>query len=101
MNKHMYDYYLTCNEWNVRANEIKKRDNYTCQDCGSFSKLEVHHLKYKGDLLPWLYEDEELITLCKKCHKSWHLGDRTIKGLISEMYISGLLPKEIIQIFKK
>lgn len=61
------------------------RDNFTCQDCGEFHAhknkygiyvpiddgcLEVHHIvpvsKGGGD------EPENLITLCKACHKKRH-----------------------------
>lgn len=60
-------------------------DNFTCQDCGEFhalinnfnmpvpiddGQLEVHHIlpvsKGGGD------EQQNLITLCKKCHKKRH-----------------------------
>lgn len=30
--------------------------------------LEVHHLYYKRELLPWEYSDMALITLCDRCH---------------------------------
>ena len=64
---------------------ILYRDNFTCQDCGEFNafkneynvylpidndNLNVHHIKFVcdggGD------EPENLITLCKKCHKERH-----------------------------
>lgn len=64
---------------------IEYRDNFTCQDCGEFhayinkhgmaipiddGQLEVHHIKPVcvggGD------EPENLITLCKTCHKQRH-----------------------------
>jgi 5-methylcytosine-specific restriction protein A len=61
------------------------RDNFTCQDCGEFhahknehgiyvpiddGQLEVHHIlpvsEGGGD------EQQNLVTLCKKCHKARH-----------------------------
>nr|DAT25387.1 MAG TPA: NinG recombination protein [Caudoviricetes sp.] len=64
---------------------ILYRDNFTCQDCGEFNayknehgiyipidngNLNVHHIKFVcnggGD------EPENLITLCKNCHKKRH-----------------------------
>lgn len=64
---------------------ILYRDNFTCQDCGEFhafinnfdmpvpiddGQLEVHHIlpvsKGGSD------EQQNLITLCKKCHKKRH-----------------------------
>lgn len=64
---------------------IEYRDNFTCQDCGEIhnyvnehgmnipvddGQLEVHHIiplsKGGGN------EPENLITLCKRCHKERH-----------------------------
>lgn len=64
---------------------ILYRDNFTCQDCGEFhsfinefqmpipiddGQLEVHHIlpvsEGGGD------EQQNLITLCKKCHRERH-----------------------------
>ncbi len=64
---------------------ILYRDNFTCQDCGEFNafknehgiyipidngNLNVHHIKFVcnggGD------EPENLVTLCKSCHKKRH-----------------------------
>jgi len=64
------------------ANHILRRDNYTCQECGEFhalynangipmptsdGALEIHHIvavRDGGDDSP-----QNLITLCKDCHK--------------------------------
>ena len=51
---------------------IRKRDNYTCQECGGHQDdssgwnkvLDVHHIDYdKGNLDP-----KNLISLCRSCH---------------------------------
>jgi 5-methylcytosine-specific restriction endonuclease McrA len=34
--------------------------------------LQVHHKKYIGDREIWEYDDNDLITLCKKCHSDLH-----------------------------
>lgn len=74
--------------WNARggyAKHILRRDNFTCQDCGEFhavqnqhgvyvptadGELEIHHIKPVsqggGD------EPENLVTLCKCCHRGRH-----------------------------
>lgn len=53
--------------------EIRKRDNYTCQKCGKTQeqnlkemdkKLDVHHID--GDDTNNI--EENMITLCKSCH---------------------------------
>lgn len=63
----MYD------EYNVRQ-YVLKRDNYTCRCCGRHGdgiKLHVHHLETRqtGGNAP-----DNLITLCKDCHKAYHAG---------------------------
>ena len=49
-----------------------KRDQYTCQCCGSKENLEAHHL----DGYNWCHEKREdetnSITLCKNCHSNFH-----------------------------
>jgi 5-methylcytosine-specific restriction endonuclease McrA len=49
---------------------VLQRDNWRCQNCGSFQNLEVHHKiprSQSGD-------DSELnlITLCHSCHSNEH-----------------------------
>lgn len=58
--------------WKKLANKIRKRDNYTCQLCGSHEHLQVHHKKYIKGRLAWEYDEENLITLCSECHKKVH-----------------------------
>ena len=72
----MYD------EYNVRQ-YVLKRDNYTCQCCGAHStktkgvKLHVHHIETRrtGGNAP-----NNLITLCKACHKALHAEKVTLDG---------------------
>lgn len=61
-----YDEYIQSDEWKARAKAIRKRDNYTCQDCKATDvRLDVHHLTYArlGH-----ERDEDLIALCRECH---------------------------------
>lgn len=57
------------NKW---RNDCMKRDNFTCQHCGSTENLCVHHIKpYKS--FPELRTDASNgITLCQECHKEAH-----------------------------
>src|SRR5258708_34981357 len=45
-----------------------KRDNFTCQICGSKKNLIVHH--YDGDRLNNILSN--LVTLCRECHPTVH-----------------------------
>ena len=54
-------------KWLKIANEIRKRDNYTCQICGrKHCSLDVHHI------IPYRItqnnDSRNLVTLCKSCH---------------------------------
>lgn len=54
-----------CN-WDELRQIVLKRDDYTCQKCGTRQKLDIHHkerfIKSKSNAL------DNLITLCRKCH---------------------------------
>ena len=58
--------------WKAKRLEILKRDNCTCQWCGSTHNLQVHHHYYVWGREPWEYDDKALITVCRRCHKWWH-----------------------------
>lgn len=62
--------YLSSKEWKLKRIQVKDRDNYSCQICGSTKDLHVHHMS-GYDLIP----NEPiscLITLCSVCHKAEH-----------------------------
>jgi len=61
-------YYQT-SRWYMTRNKILDRDSFTCVDCGSTNRLDVHHLHYKN----FGNENmEDLITLCRECHGKRH-----------------------------
>lgn len=70
--------------------QIRKRDNYTCQECGftekqSGRKLDLHHINYcKLDNRP-----ENLILLCRSCH-----SQTNYKREDWTKYFQGILNKE-------
>ncbi len=47
---------------------ILKLDNYKCVLCQSDIKLEAHHIIEKGKNSALIFDIENMITLCKKCH---------------------------------
>jgi hypothetical protein len=91
---------LQCDEWLVRRAEILHRDNFECIKCGSsrtqytktldhqkyyyheikgeaiqsngFVSLQIHHILYIYNKLPWSYHDKYLVTLCSICHHKFH-----------------------------
>jgi len=58
--------------------EIFKRDNYTCKNCGRKRKvgdrviLNAHHKKSFTDYPKLRFTKSNVLTLCKECHKKRH-----------------------------
>jgi 5-methylcytosine-specific restriction endonuclease McrA len=55
-------------------NEALERDGWRCQDCGSATMLEVHHVKSRSKL--GHDASDNLTTLCVDCHGRRHGIDR-------------------------
>jgi hypothetical protein len=98
-----YSHLLETDDWKAKRIEILTRDGNKCTKCGSgksfgpfFSGsnkfygrkigdqpileksqkfLEIHHIYYIRNLLPWEYE-EALITLCTDCHIKTHMEEK-------------------------
>ena len=55
--------------WQKKSSHIKDRDEWKCRRCtDDLAQLQVHHLYYTPNTLPWDYPDDALITLCELCH---------------------------------
>lgn len=61
--------------WGEQSRKARKRDNYTCQICGYYSRirnLDVHHIlpliTFNGDYKS-SNQLNNLICLCRSCHK--------------------------------
>jgi len=59
--------------WHRAREERLEHDSHTCQDCGSDSDLEVHHIRpvRQFDNPSDAHYLDNLITLCKDCHPKW------------------------------
>ena len=91
--------------WERNRKKVLKRDNYTCQACGETNDeatLDVHHLeKFRSFRLPLFsgevknvlaefnYEQanriENLITLCKRCHKIVEYSDKEFHEIAKDI----------------
>lgn len=78
-------------KWQQKRKEILNRDNYECQVCkskGRFHIGECVHHKKELKLYPELAMDNDnLITLCNRCHNlihEKHLNRKKEKRIISE-----------------
>ena len=88
--KQTYAELLKDPRWQKKRLEIMQRDNFTCQYCGATDKeLQVHHLVYYENMCPWEYNGDELITLCKDCHRKAHennVNDDKMPIVIGHVY---------------
>jgi len=60
-------------DWEAYArlrSEILKRDGWRCQNCGSMTNLDVHHMRRRSNL--GNDAEDNLITLCRICHRLLH-----------------------------
>lgn len=83
--------------WQKKRLEILNRDEWKCRRCtDQFTNLQVHHLYYKHDYLPWEYENEAFITLCELCH----LKTEFIKWILNPVLFQkdGFLQRDITEI---
>jgi len=58
-------------DWYKIRELVWKRDNYTCQECGykKGHNLIPHHILPRRDYPKLIFDIDNGITLCKKCHK--------------------------------
>jgi 5-methylcytosine-specific restriction endonuclease McrA len=52
--------------------EVLCRDRWQCQYCGSLENLQIHHKQFRSR--SGTDSEDNLITLCAKCHRSLHQG---------------------------
>ena len=94
---------LSCLEWQIKRMKIFRRDGLNCTRCSKAAKnsdlrffldikgdieslsfsyaphgFDVHHLHYIKGRLPWEYENNALISVCRDCHVEIHRTE-TIK----------------------
>ncbi len=69
-----YEEQLQNLSWLDKREHIINRDNHRCKMCGRhLPSLNVHHRYYLFEHKAWEYNDEVLVTLCKKCHEFIHI----------------------------
>lgn len=63
-------------KWKHKRAIILKRDKYLCQECRKYGRrveaATVHHIKHADEHPELVYEDNNLISLCSKCHNKMH-----------------------------
>ena len=70
--KHTPKYSVNIKGWQALREIIIERDNYECRICGKDAgeeSLHVHHIDWDRTH----NEDNNLVTLCQRCHKQVHV----------------------------
>ena len=66
-----------------------------CWLCGDEEALEVHHMRYEPNLLPWDYDLEAVRVYCRTCHET---VTRCADDIWNEC--QALLPHELESVLK-
>lgn len=81
--------------WQALRLLVLERDGWRCTACKKSSKsLQVHHTKYIQGKPPFESPIEDLISLCKKCHRRQHRRPSTRPFIPSDLDDSGLSASE-------
>lgn len=82
--------------WQKLRLKIMERDEFKCRQClDDKEQLQIHHIKYIANKLPWEYPEELLETLCVDCHKSITETNESIKNSLFE--IIDFMSLEVLQ----
>lgn len=71
MSKAAYRRYLRSPYWRRVKRALKRQRGVTCERCGRGGRLEVHHVSY-AHLGRELGHLEDLLLLCRTCHRALH-----------------------------
>ena len=72
--------------WQKCRLKILERDNFTCTFCGDDkSTLHIHHIEYIKGIEPWEYDNDNLKTMCEKCHELQHLNCSHLEALLTSI----------------
>lgn len=85
--------------WQRKRLKILERDEFSCRKChDTQTNLQVHHLYYNMDLLPWEYPDEALISLCDLCHLKEEFKKWVLKTGSINLYNQGFIKLDVGEI---
>ena len=74
--QHDNDQFYHSQQWQRMRQRILRRDAYMCQNCKRYGKqieaVEVHHIQHLEDCPELALDPDNLISLCRKCHRKAH-----------------------------
>ena len=74
--------------WQKKAELVKERAGYCCQDCNSKTALDAHHCYYtsmRENYEPWEYPLSALRALCRECHTKRPIQEIRIRALTAKL----------------
>ena len=74
-----YNRLLHTKEWQKYRLKVFINKKAYCHNCGNREHLQVHHLRYYEDKLPYEYDMGDVVVLCNKCHYDVHHNNLVLK----------------------
>ena len=84
-------------KWNAFRKRMYKSYGYLCKVCRQRGKLHVHHLVPRSVRPDWLYNVENCICLCEKCHMELPSSNKNVSNYQEEWKLI-LSPEEIVSL---
>jgi DEAD/DEAH box helicase domain-containing protein len=87
--------------WRLQRSLARRRDNYTCQNCGAREQGVEHHVHHKIPFRQFTSAEvanqlDNLVTLCPACHKKAEGAVRMRSGLAGLTYVLSQLAPLLI-----
>ena len=91
---HTHDDFYQSTRWKKKRQSILARDGYQCRECRRYGRMreakEVHHIKHLDEHPERAFDDDNLISLCHRCHNAMH--PEKAKGLNKSKKFRGYDP---------
>jgi phage terminase large subunit GpA-like protein len=71
-----YKRYLRSNAWAIRKNAYYRRFNRQCAACGSWKRIQLHHVSYEN---LGHEPDQGLVPLCRADHVNAHRAHQSMR----------------------
>lgn len=68
----VYSNQLNDERWKAFRWFVMKVRGSACEICKATKNLQVHHIKYTKGARAWEYNVNEVMVVCKDCHKKLH-----------------------------
>lgn len=66
--------------WHLFRKYILKRDDFKCGLCPNKNNLQIHHIIPVSENINLMYDEDNCLTLCLKCHQKQHPNNNLFKN---------------------